>query len=61
MKLIKLKQVSELTSLAKATIYKYIQDGAFPKQVSLGGHAVAWVEEEVLAWIEERILERDKG
>lgn len=59
MRLIRIKEVQALTSLARATIYKYIQEGAFPKQVSLGANAVAWVEEEVLTWIEGKVLERD--
>jgi len=30
----------------------------FPKSVSLGDRAVAWVESEVEMWIEERIADR---
>ncbi|HZJ96921.1 MAG TPA: AlpA family transcriptional regulator [Oligella sp.] len=59
MKLIRIAKVSELTSLARATIYKYINEGVFPKQVKLGGNCVAWVEEEILEWIAEKIAQRD--
>ncbi|MCG9737687.1 AlpA family transcriptional regulator [Shewanella insulae] len=59
MKLIKLKEVMEITSLSKATLYRMIKQGAFPEQLSIGGRAVAWVEDEVLIWIEERVSERD--
>lgn len=59
MKLIKIQQVSELTSLARATIYKYMSEGRFPKQVCLGGNSVAWVQEEVMHWIERKISDRD--
>jgi len=59
MRLIKLKEVTALTSLARATVYKYIAAGTFPKQVSLGANCVAWIEEEVLEWIEAKIAERD--
>lgn len=45
--------------LARATIYKYIADGTFPKPVSLGGRAVAWVKEEVEDWTNEKINERE--
>ncbi len=61
MRLIRIKEVQALTSLARATIYKYMSEGGFPKQVSLGANAVAWVEEEVVAWIEGKVLERDAG
>lgn len=59
MKLLKIKDVSALTSLARATIYKYISEGGFPKQVSLGANCVAWVESEVLEWVEAKIAQRD--
>ncbi|MBV7315426.1 AlpA family transcriptional regulator [Shewanella sp. NIFS-20-20] len=59
MKLIKLKDVIASTGLGRSTIYKYIEDGTFPKAVSLGCRAVAWVESEIQEWILERIEERD--
>ncbi|MEL4428328.1 AlpA family transcriptional regulator [Shewanella mangrovisoli] len=60
MKLIKLKEVIEITCLTKATIYRMIKEGTFPKQLSLGDRAVAWVEKEVFNWVEERIAARDE-
>ncbi|MCE9679197.1 AlpA family transcriptional regulator [Shewanella sp. AS1] len=59
MKLIKLKEVMEMTSLSKATIYRMIKQEAFPEKLSIGGRAVAWVESEVQNWILTRIEERD--
>ncbi len=59
MKLIKIKEVTALTSLARATIYKKVSEGEFPKQVSLGANSVAWLESEILEWIEEKIAQRD--
>ena len=49
------KDVQLRTGLARSTIYLYIQQGVFPKPVSLGRHAVAWLESEVSAWITERV------
>lgn len=59
MRLIRLKEVIDCTGLARSTIYKYIDEGTFPKSVSLGDRAVAWVESEVQEWILERIEARD--
>ncbi|MDI3323389.1 AlpA family transcriptional regulator [Pontibacterium granulatum] len=59
MRLIKLKEVMNTTGLARSTIYKYISEGAFPKPVSLGERAVAWVESEVSDWILDKIEKRD--
>ena len=54
MRLIKLKEVMAKTSLGHSSIYKFIAEGTFPKQVSLGAKSVAWVESEVDDWIMER-------
>ncbi|WP_289118182.1 AlpA family transcriptional regulator [uncultured Idiomarina sp.] len=59
MKLMKVKEVMHATSLARPTIYKYMAKGQFPKPVSLGGRAVAWVADEIDDWIMQCIAERD--
>ena len=58
MRLIKLKEVIEKTSLGRSTIYEFMTKGTFPKQVSLGAKSVAWVESEVDDWIMDRVEER---
>ncbi|WP_027858407.1 AlpA family transcriptional regulator [Marinobacterium jannaschii] len=59
MRLIKLNEVMNSTGLARSTIYKYISEGTFPKPVSLGERAVAWVESEISDWILDKIEKRD--
>ena len=54
-RLIRLKEVQHRVGLGRSTIYRWMSEGIFPKPVSLGGHAVAWIEEDVEAWISERI------
>lgn len=56
---LRLRQVKERLGLGKTTIYARIAEGTFPKPVSLGGRAVAWVEAEVTAWMHARIASRD--
>ena len=58
MRLIKLKEVMDRTGMAKSTIYKYMDEGSFPKNVKLGVRSVAWVEAEIDKWIMEKILQR---
>lgn len=60
MKIIRLKEVILLTGLARSTVYKFINAQEFPKQVSLGGRSVGWIESEVEAWIVEKIEARDR-
>ena len=47
-------QVEARTGLSRSTLYQYIQDGLFPRPVSLGARAVGWLESEVNAWIAAR-------
>lgn len=61
-RLIRLRQVEELTGLRKSAIYEAITAGLFPRQVKLGEGKcppVAWVQSEVQQWIEGRIAARD--
>jgi prophage regulatory protein len=57
-KLIRIKDVMDLTGLARSTIYKYMKQGEFPQSVKLGSRAVAWVESEIEDWNKDRITRR---
>lgn len=61
-KLIRIKNVTQITGLSKSYIYELCTKNLFPKRVRLvpGGSSVAWVEQEVLDWIDSRIKERDE-
>lgn len=63
-RIIRLKEVMQLTGLSRSTIYDRMNpksprhDLSFPRNFSLGGtskraSAVGWMEEEVLAWIRQ--------
>lgn len=52
-------EVSRLTGIQRTTVYKLEAEGLFPKRVSLGGRAVAWIESEVIAWMTARVAARD--
>lgn len=60
MRLIRLKEVIDSTGLGRSTIYKYIAEGLFPKPVSLGDRAVAWLESEIQDWVSARVKARDQ-
>lgn len=60
-KLMRLKEVMEMTGLSRSYVYQLMAEGDFPQSVSLGARAVAWVESEVQDWILERIARRDGG
>lgn len=61
MRIIRLKEVMDLTGLSRSTIYKYIAEGQFPIPVPLGDRCVGWLESEVHDWILAKVAERDKA
>lgn len=50
--LIRMKEVQRRTGLARATIYRLMKRGAFPRPVRLITHSVAWRQHQIDAWIE---------
>lgn len=54
---LRLPEVLERTGLSRSTIYVRLEQGLFPRPVSLGARAVGWIESEVDEWIRERIAE----
>ncbi|EIV1852782.1 AlpA family transcriptional regulator [Vibrio vulnificus] len=59
MRFLKLKEVMEKTALSRSAIYRKMNDGEFPKSISLGDRAVAWVEGEVDEWMGDVLEVRD--
>jgi prophage regulatory protein len=49
--LMRLPEVMEMTGMSKATIYRYMRSGTFPKNVCLGERAVAWRGGDISEWI----------
>ncbi len=45
------QEVVERTTLARATIWRGVKAGTFPKPAKISTHRVAWYEHEVNAWI----------
>ena len=56
---LRIDAVERATGLKRAAIYKWIKEGRFPRQVSVGGRVSAWLESEILDWQQARIAERD--
>ena len=55
-KVIKLRQVKELTTLSSATIYRLIKKGEFPRQIKLSERSSGWLLEDINTWLEQRII-----
>lgn len=49
--ILRLSAVKNRTGLSRSTIYLRISQGTFPRQISLGGRAIGWIEDEIEAWL----------
>jgi len=53
--ILRLPIVKKRTGLGKSSIYAYMAEGRFPKNIKLGDRAVGWEDDKIDAWIESRI------
>lgn len=53
-RILRIHQVTETIGLSRASIYRLMQLGLFPKSIKIGIKAVGWVQSEIEMWIAER-------
>jgi len=53
-RVIPIAELSRLTSLSTATIYRWIKGGQFPSPLQLGPNRVGWLSSEVQEWLKSR-------
>lgn len=58
-KFLRLSKVMDRIPYSRATIYRKIAAGEFPKPYNLGASAVAWLESDIEAWIAQRIAAQE--
>lgn len=51
---IPMPELSKLTSLSAATIYRKVKGGHFPPPLQLGPNRVGWLASEVQEWLKSR-------
>lgn len=54
LRMLRVRQVCQVTGLGRSTIYLMKSEGRFPRRVQLGIRAVAWIEADVQAWLRAR-------
>lgn len=52
---LRLPEVRQMTGLSTSTIYRWMTEGNFPKQIQLGSRSVVWNERDVIAWMEKQM------
>ena len=53
-RLLRRREVEELTGLSRASIYRLMRGGRFPLAVKVSATAVRWKESEISTWIQSR-------
>lgn len=53
---IRLKELVQRIGVGRSTVYKWIEEGSFPKPVHLGPHAVAWLVTDIVEWEQSKLL-----
>jgi prophage regulatory protein len=56
--ILRLPEVMDRVGICRASIYQRMNQGTFPKSVSLGPRSVGWLESEIDTWLEERVSAR---
>ena len=52
---LRINDVTKLTSISRSSIYRMINEGDFPVQISVGNRQVRWSRQEVLEWCDEKL------
>ena len=58
-KLITASAVTELTNIPQGSLYRFVNEGRFPRPLKIGKRSVRWVASEVEDWLQERMQERE--
>lgn len=53
-RLLSLRELIDLTTLSRATIYRKVSQRSFPPPLKIGQSRVAWRESDVARWMAER-------
>ena len=55
--ILRLPQVISAVGLSRSAIYQRISESKFPRQISLGGRAIGFLDSEIQDWIKSRLAE----
>ena len=55
---LRISEVIRRVGVSRPTIYRWMREGTFPKQIQLGSRSVVWNEQEVIKWMEDRMASR---
>lgn len=61
-RLLRRREVEEITGMSRSSLYRLMQGGEFPRPVKVGPTAVRWRASDITVWLESRpVAMGDKG
>jgi prophage regulatory protein len=60
-RILRRKEVQQLTGLSCSTIYAFMKNNQFPKSLNLGGRMVGWKLSSIENWIEAQCAKANKS
>lgn len=58
-RVMRIAEVVKKTGYSRASVYKFMVEGSFPKSKKLGLRAVGWNSQEIQAWVNEKLAGED--
>ena len=55
LKILKINDVIDKTTLSKSTIQRKMKTNTFPKPIKLSTRAMGWIEDDINGWIIDRV------
>lgn len=52
-RLIRMKELLDVTGLGRSTIYLYMNQNRFPNAVKIGYRSIAWREDDIQMWLDQ--------
>ena len=55
---LRISEVIRRVGVSRPTIYRWMREGTFPKQIAIGANSVVWLESDVTKWMEDQMAAR---
>ena len=52
---LRISEVIRRVVVSRPTIYRWMREGTFPKQIAIGANSVVWLESDITKWMDQRI------
>jgi prophage regulatory protein len=58
-RILRLPEVLSLTGVSRSSIYKWVDEGQFPRPKQLGSRAIGWDSRELSNWMDNRPTQQE--